>query len=177
MDDGLFELFKILSYDELLTCSQICKDWYKVSKNELLWKLLVDKYYDDVKTIVGKNNMDKFMKCFSVKIVMNKFNINNIDVDEINVNYANLISIPPGIFLFSNLRELSLSNNNLTTISSEMCQLTNLQTLYLCNNYLTTIPSEMCQLTNLQTLYLYNNNLTTIMEIKQNLSFIANLYV
>ena len=85
MDDGLFELFKILPYDELLKCSQICTKWYKISKNELLWKLLVNKYYDDMKTIVGKNNMDKFMKCFSVKIVMNKFNINTIDIDKINI--------------------------------------------------------------------------------------------
>ena len=117
MDDGLFEVFKILPYDELLKCSQICTKWYKISRNDLLWKLLVDKYYDDMKTIVGKNNMDKFMKCFSVKFVMNKFNIDNIGVGNINISYKNLASIPSGIFLFQNLQKLYLNNNKLTTMT------------------------------------------------------------
>lgn len=39
----LFQVFRYLNYKELVKAGEVCRHWYQVSRDELLWKRLL--YY------------------------------------------------------------------------------------------------------------------------------------
>ncbi len=62
MDDVYQEIFKYLSYKDILTCARVCKLWYKLAMNDALWKILHDEKYLLVKYILDGTYYEKFKK-------------------------------------------------------------------------------------------------------------------
>lgn len=97
------------------------------------------------------------------------------EVCELRLESLNLISAPPELKEFINLRILSLANNNLNYFPSEIIQLRELTYLNVSNNNLKTIPSEIGQMKNISRLELRNINISSLpreMVNLQNLNFL-----
>ena len=73
-----------------------------------------------------------------------------------------ITAIPEGIYQFSALTELTLTNNNLAAISEDVSKLTTLKTLTLDFNQLVTLPTTVSGLGSLTLLSLKNNPLETL---------------
>src|SRR5271167_2334980 len=105
-DDCYYNIISFLDIKDIINISLVNKQFYKISKNELIWKSSYNNNFNNIKC----TNMfcDNYKKCY----VLNKFlvkykkNINNID------------------------RELDLHNNQLVSIPTELGQLNMLQRLY-----------------------------------------------
>ena len=135
MEDVLSHIFSYMTLEEINRCSEVSKEYNRVSRSEYLWlKMLETDYKDNYNKFIKKTKYETYKGCY------NLCKITKYELDKLNG---------------SNI--LSLMNNNMETIPQEIGQLTNLQQLYLYNNQLTIIPQEIGQLTNLQELYLDNN--------------------
>jgi hypothetical protein len=69
-DDVIFELLKLLSIKDILNCSLVSKQFYKVTKNEVLWK-------GNIK-LFGSNGKKIGLKYDMGNEVMWKENVNNV---------------------------------------------------------------------------------------------------
>jgi Leucine-rich repeat (LRR) protein len=160
-DDVIFELFRFLPIEDIVNCSLVNKQFYRVTKNEVLWKGNVKEvikfdgsYYESFKFNYGLERV-------KIRLCLNG-NIRQIYTYTFISPSAEPIIVPTYIGLLQNLRSLNLFCNSLTSIPSELGLLQNLKTLNLSNNFLTSIPSELGLLQNLQSLYLSGNKLTFI---------------
>ena len=161
-DDIIFVVYTFLKLDDILNCSFVNKQFYKVTKNETLWK-------GNIKEIIKFDG--SYCDSFKFNYGLERLKI-GIEYDGsikelyeskiLHLECKRITKLPYQIELLQNLKTLDLSYNQLTTIPDQLGQLQNLQTLYLSYNKLTTIPDQLWQLQNLQTLSLYNNQLTTI---------------
>jgi hypothetical protein len=158
MDDCIFEVYKFLPIEDLINCTLVSKQFYRVSKNEVLWK---DNVMDVIK--FDGSYYESFKFNYGLERVIYEFDYRG----SIKRLYS-LISLKPDWFFcihilptqlgtLTNLQFLNLANNKLTNIPTQIGNLKNLEGLYLENNKLTSIPSELGNLTNLVTLNLYNN--------------------
>ena len=184
-DDIIFVIYTFLKLEDILNCSLVNKQFYKVTKNETLWKGNIKEiikfdvsYYDSFKFNYGLERLkigikydgsirelyeSKILNLQSTQITKLPYQIGQLQNLQTLYLYNNqLTTIPDQFGQLQNLQTLDLSYNQLTTIPDQLGQLQNLQTLELHNNQLTTIPDQLGQLQNLQTLKLHNNQLTTI---------------
>ena len=139
-NDCVFCIFAMLNVSDIVNCLYVCKRFYTIAKNNLLWKQLFKVKFYNVYTI--ENNFYDSFKKYSI---LNNFLVKN---SKINVNMT--------------IVELYLYDNQLQSIPKEIGLLTMLQTLALSDNRLLSIPKEIGQLVMLQTLYLDNNLKNTI---------------
>jgi len=70
-----------------------------------------------------------------------------------------------GIWNFTNLQWLDLSDNKIEVLSEELCNLVNLTDLIIVNNKIKLIPYYIKNLTNLQYLNLQGNDLKSLSDI------------
>lgn len=42
----LFQVFQYLTYKELIRAGEVCRYWYQVSRDDLLWKRLLYDYFN-----------------------------------------------------------------------------------------------------------------------------------
>ncbi|XP_022831128.1 adenylate cyclase-like isoform X2 [Spodoptera litura] len=96
------------------------------------------------------------------------------DVEVLNLANTQLFHINSNIDIYTNLKELNLSQNNLNSLPNEFYKLVKLETCILSYNSLDYLPSNICELTSLVTLRLDNNKLCMLPE---NLHEIPNLKV
>jgi Leucine-rich repeat (LRR) protein len=68
---------------------------------------------------------------------------------KLDLNIAQIGTIPPDIFKLINLKVLILTGNELTAIQPEIGNLVNLEFIRLCGNYLTNLPTSIITLTKL----------------------------
>jgi Leucine-rich repeat (LRR) protein len=139
----------------------ISKQFYRVIKNEVLWKgnikemiKFTGSYYESFKFNYGlKRVKDGIKYDKSIKELYEEKEI-----------YPPIghITIHSQIELLQNVITLNLNQNKLTYIPSNLGNLINLKKLYLSSNQLTSCPSELGNLTNLESLHLDNNQLTHI---------------
>ena len=118
-DDCYYNIISFLDIKDINNISLVNKYFYKMSKNELIWKSFYnDKFYNIKCTIMFRDN---YKKCYMLNkfLVKYKKDINNID------------------------KELSLSNNQLVSIPTELGQLNMLRGLYLDNNQLLLLPENI----------------------------------
>jgi Leucine-rich repeat (LRR) protein len=158
-DDTIFELYKILPIKDILNCSLINKQFYRVTKNETLWK-------DNIKEVIKFDGLYYESYKFNyglerVKIGLKyKWSIKELyECTCLNLNDRNIEIIPYQIEHLQNLKRFYMSCNNIKKIPVELCNL-NLQELSLSKNKLTSIPSEIGNLKNLEHLWLYSNPFT-----------------
>jgi hypothetical protein len=162
-DDIIFELYKLLPIESILNCSLINKQFYRVSKNETLWK-------GNIKDVIKFDGSyyESFKFNYGLERVKIGFKLQgNIHIKELYKSShfypsKNINGIPTQIELLENVHSMSLSYHKLTSIPSKIGNMTNLKKLWLHNNQLTSIPSELGNLTNLEILILDNNKLTFI---------------
>jgi Leucine-rich repeat (LRR) protein len=67
------------------------------------------------------------------------------DLEELNLEKNNLVTLPPEIGQLHRLQKLNLSNNKLTVLPPEIGGLKKLQKLDINHNKLTALPSEIGQ--------------------------------
>ncbi len=72
------------------------------------------------------------------------------NLEELNLTYTNLQTLPPEILTLTTLKALYVGSNSLTELPSELGNLSNLQTLDLSRNQLVALPPEIGNLSNLQ---------------------------
>ena len=90
----------------------------------------------------------------------------------LSVNFNNFTSLPESIGNLSNLEELNVNFNDLTSLTESIGKLSNLEELDVSSNNITSLPESIGNLSNLTKLIIYNNNLTSlpdsIEQIKNN---------
>lgn len=101
----------------------------------------------------------------------------NERVEEINLEFFQLKTVPAEIGQLSELKSLALRYNKITSVAKEIGDLTTLEKLNLSANKLTTIPGEIGQLSNLVELNLNANQLSSIPGDIGKLSKLENLYL
>ena len=101
--------------------------------------------------------------------------LSNLNVKALSLSLENMNDIPPQYF--SIIQDLDLRFGNLISIPSEIWQLTNLQILDLGGNKITQIPTEIVELKNLKCLKLGGNNLTSIPLVIGQLQNLQVLYL
>jgi hypothetical protein len=199
-DDAIFEIYKFLPGKDIVICSLVSKQFYRVTKNEVLWKWNVKdvikfdgSYYESYKFNYElervKMNL-KYKKSIKEMYIERKiyfgyntiYNIpsqigNLINLKTLDLVCNNVTSCPTEIGNLKNLNCLCLNSNKLTSIPVEIGNLKNLETLELSNNKLTSIPSELGNLKKLQTLLLCWNKLTYIPTELSNLENLICLFV
>jgi Leucine-rich repeat (LRR) protein len=74
------------------------------------------------------------------------------DLEELNLQLNNFVTLPPEIGELQSLQKLILSYNKLTALPPEIGQLQNLKELDLGNNNLTELPLQIGYLKNIQKL-------------------------
>ena len=147
-NDCVFCIFVMLNVSDIVNCLYVCKRFYTIAKNNLLWKQLFKVKFYNVYTI--ENNFYDSFKKYSILnnfLVKNsKINV-NMTIVELYLSYNQLQSIPKELGQLSMLRTLYLQNNQLQSIPKEIGQLAMLQTLSPSYNLLQSIPKELGQLT------------------------------
>src|ERR1700678_2559566 len=111
-NDCVFCIFAMLNVSDIVNCLYVCKRFYAIAKNNLLWKQLFKVMFYNVR--VDGNDFEDSYKKYSI---LNNFLIKNSNV---NVNM--------------DITKIYLENGNLQSIPKEIVQLTTLQKLYLHNN-------------------------------------------
>jgi Leucine-rich repeat (LRR) protein len=189
-DDVIFELYKVLPLKDILTCSLISKQFYRVTKNELLWKGKIKEvikfdgsYYESFKfnyeleiVKIGFKYNGSINKLYhTTEFICYQRNIRYIptqigllqNLQILDLEYNRLTTIPTQIGLLKNVCQIYLAANMLTYVPTEIGNMQNLNTLGLSYNKLTSLPTELGQLKNLKILWLYDNNVIIPNEILQ----------
>ncbi|MBI9018803.1 MAG: leucine-rich repeat domain-containing protein [Phycisphaerae bacterium] len=96
---------------------------------------------------------------------------------ELALSYMGLTSLPPEIWLLTELQKLSLDDNDLSTLPPEIGKLTALKLLSVDNNQLKTLPKEIGQLNSLKVFYVSNNKLTSLPAEIGKLSSLQKLWL
>ena len=138
--DCYYTIISFLDIENIYNIALINKQFYIISRNELIWKSFYNDNFSNIEcTKMFHNN---YIKCYK----LNKFLIEHkMDITKIN-------------------KELYLCNEQLQSIPPEIGQLNMLQTLYLSNNQLQSIPPEIGQLNMLRILSLDNTQLKLVPE-------------
>jgi internalin A len=98
-------------------------------------------------------------------------------LQELDLSYNQLSTLPEVIGQLSQLQELDLSYNQLSTLPEAIGRLSKLQELDLSGNQLSTLPEAIGQLSKLQVLNLSDNQLSTLPEAIQNLERLEKLFL
>jgi hypothetical protein len=187
-DDIIFEFYRFLPLKDILICSLVSKQFYRVTKNEVLWKGNINEvikfdgsYLESYKFNYGLERVKvglKYDKSITElykadildlgwslrrKIETIPSQIGNLhNLKSLYIYGHKLTHIATQIGLLHNLQKLSLANNNLRSVPSELGNLKQLQMLNISFNLLTSIPTELGQLDSLISVFLYSNLLTTL---------------
>jgi len=95
------------------------------------------------------------------KVVFSALELDS-SITALDLRFQDLLSIPPQVFQYPQLKILLLRNNNIDKILATIGDLVNLTVLDLSINELDSIPAEIGNLTNLTELDLSGNQLTTL---------------
>lgn len=188
--DTIFCIFECLPLHDFLACSSINKQFYLVSKNELLWKKLnncndiIDNYHTNY---MKHHTLNNFMRIINVKtpkdypikycpdspLMLDRIfgvRIHKVPCETCSFRSTQILhlthryfgQIPSQIGSLTNLTDLFLIKNNLESLPSQMSSLTNLKHLQLSHNRFKFFPIDICSLTHLQTLSLSFNELESL---------------
>ena len=134
-NDCIYNIFIKLNVNDIINCALVCKRFYNIGKTEMLWYLLFNENFYNVKC-TNENNK-KFYDNYKKYSILNNFLLKNnqdsvnIIIRVLNVNYKQLQTVPKELGQLASLQELSLPNNQLQTIPKELGQLASLQT-FIC---------------------------------------------
>jgi hypothetical protein len=179
--DGIFCVFSHLDYVNILACSSVDKQFYDVSKSEVLWKRLCNPEYDITNDYRINYKNYHILNKFMLKYDHNWLNSHKKGV----LNWHGVITnLPKEFSSMTNLRSLTLSHgatysisaissltnlshidfsfNDLHSFDKAIISLTNLRDLRLMNNRIGSIPWEILRLTNLEIIHLSNNDIKSI---------------
>ena len=97
-NDCVFCIFAMLNVSDIVNCLYVCKRFYTIAKNNLLWKQLFKvKFYN---VCIDGNNFENNYKKYSILnnflIKNSKVNV-NMNITKIYLEYGNLRSIPKEI--------------------------------------------------------------------------------
>lgn len=173
-EDIFCEIGVHLSISNILDCFSVCKRFYALFGNLIVWNYLCDRIGNDIiKSIKNKQiyGLELYKNYYAITKNINaignecKFNktANEIFImEKMDCNSKSLGKIPKEIRVLINLCELYFAFNDVIEIPKELSQLIKLQRLDFSWNYITTIPKELCKLINLQILDFSNNIIIAI---------------
>ena len=177
-NDCILCIFTMLGPKDIVNCLLVCKRFYMVAKNNMLWKqLFKEKFYY---VCTSENDFYDNYKKYSI---LNNFLIKycgisvNTNIKRLHLCHPISQPLPKEIGLLTMLLSLNLAGNILQTIPKEIGQLSMLQILQLSHNRLQEIPKEIGQLTNLRSLDLNANELQIIPKEIGQLKMLENLYL
>lgn len=179
--DGIFCILSHLDYVNVLVCGSVNKQFYGISKSEVLWKRLCNPEYDIA---------SDYCKNYKNYHILNKFML-KYDRDWLGsykkgiFNWHGVItSLPKEFSLLTNLRSLTLSHgatysisaissltnldhidfsfNDLHSFDKAIISLTKLRDLRLMNNRIGSIPLVISRLANLEIIHLSDNDIKSI---------------
>ncbi len=182
-DDCIFYILTFLDAVNVVKCSMINKQFYAVSRSELLWKILFEnmfwykKYENNFYTYyknfieydkrIAKDNVERSIKLYTP----------NINITYIQIGSKSISHIPPQIAKLNNLQTLDLCDNKIQTIPIEIFNMINLKTLDISCNKLKFIPAQIEKLINLKQLIVNNNKLTIIPPEVGNLKYLKEFSI
>jgi Leucine-rich repeat (LRR) protein len=100
-----------------------------------------------------------------------------LDVIRLNLQYHHLKAIPSELCMFTNLKELDLSNNEIQNLEVGFSCPIALRKLYLNNNQITELPAQLAMLSQLQVLVAYDNPVAHIDPAIANLKNLKELWL
>jgi Leucine-rich repeat (LRR) protein len=176
MDDVIQYIFTFLKVENILLCTQVDKNFNKISKNESLWKNLIPYYF---KTRIFRNNYyETFKICHELK-TKTKGHPNKDHTyirRQIILIEEKLTKIPVVLKYLDNMRSLLIINNKNIKNFEVIGQLQNLEMLTINYCMLSSIPTEWCNLDKLERLGLSHNNLVSIPTEIGKLQKLTNIY-
>ncbi len=177
-NDCILSIISFLDIIDINNVALVNKQFYIMSKHELIWKTFYDNDFNGV--ICLKQFYSDYKKCYSLNkflLINKKRNINIVYTQKILDLHNKLYSIPPEIGQLAMLHLLDLSNNYLVSIPSEIGQLVMLHSLDLSNYQLQSVPPEIGNLVMLDTLSLDSNQLQSIPPEIGKLIMLETLYL
>ncbi len=192
-DDCIFYILTFLGAFDVVKCSLINKQFYMVSKNEMLW----EKIFNNAFYTVSKNEMfwkqnynkkyfpvkyadtfyESYIKNFNIDIDMFKNKVSDVNVTRIELGEMFMNHLSERIGQLTKLTILHLTCNRLQVLPMSLFKLRNLTVLNLTFNRITFIPPEIEQLSNLKELHLSYNELKTIPPEVGNLEYLRDLSI
>lgn len=174
--DIIFCILEQLSFFDIVRYALVNKQINNISKNELLWKKMSEKdYQDKIDDDYKKNYGSHYRLCTFLHHYGRLNSIKSITYLDMSCEFIK--SIPPEISLLTNLSDFNVYDNELRSVPSEICLLTGLEKLFLHNNRLNTLPIELSRLTNLVRLDLDYNDLESIPSELSSLTKLHTLYI
>jgi Leucine-rich repeat (LRR) protein len=181
----LEEILNKTDIDNFINICKANKRYYEYCSNDLFWKKLYHKYYNNTEMYEDtKSYYETFKLCYQLDYLIKKLKLklkysiyNLYNKKSLDLSNNGLSEIPKEIGQLQNLQRLYLGYNKLSEIPKEIRQLQNLQRLYLSYNKLSEIPKEIGQLQHLHTLYLNNNELSEIPKEIGQLKHLKYLYL
>ncbi len=149
-NDCLFYVFGFLDVNSIVSCLCVCKRFYGVIKNEVLWKQLFNRHYWAIKN-VHTNYYCTFKKCYTMDKFFAKYSYHDMNIEffraSFDLSYLPICNLHEGIGLFTNIKILYLHNCMLSTLPEEIGQCYSLERLRLETNKLCSIPTSIGSLT------------------------------
>ena len=119
-DDTIFVIYTFLKLEDILNCSLVNKQFYKVTQNETLWK---DNNKETIKFNGSYYDCFKFYYGLEILKIGIKYDGSITELYEskiLNLSWKQITKLPYQIGQLQNLQTLDLSNNQLTTISKQL---------------------------------------------------------
>jgi len=170
-NDCLYYIFRFLDDIDIINCSIVSKQFYILSKNEMLWEPLFDnnfynvpkttgEYYDDYKIYYI---LDKFFLKYYEAGINHMYYMDTIEFDGTEtIPISSILYILTEMNFLDNLGIFTIKNANLETMPIEICDMNNISGLnFICNNT-KTIPKEIGKLTEVEFISLTFNELEEI---------------
>jgi Leucine-rich repeat (LRR) protein len=173
--DTIYCILSYLPFDEVLKCGLVNHQFAISSQNELIWKRLSRKDYEN---LINNNHRISYKSYYKLDKFLCLYQRDVLKIEhELSLFCANITNLPDEIYLLTELRFLHLSGNELSLLPTVISSLTNLQELDLAYNNFEIVPREVLALTNLRVLSLNGNKLTNISEELCMLKNLNQLYL
>jgi hypothetical protein len=104
-------------------------------------------------------------------------NGNILDIEHLNLDGWNLMSIPQEIVELQNLKSLSLEFNQISEIREEISNLASLKHLFLNYNQIKVIPDSIGNLSSLESLSITHNGIASLPTSIKKLKNLTHIYV
>lgn len=171
MDDTIFNVLMFLDVNDIIWCSLVNKNFNRVCKWNLLWKVMMKRKFKDVK-LFKDDYYETYKLCHGVKILKTGGQLFQFwdTIDEcynkkaIAYNYFSRQSMPTQIGLLHNLTNLYMQHIHIKDkiLPTEIGNMSSLIVFHFIGCGIKIIPTEIGKLNNLINFECHNNNIKVL---------------